>query len=65
MSDRLHPLTVSLGEARIDIEDVADLTEGQLEELGSEALLLITQIEDLAFELAMLAEDKFSNTRYC
>lgn len=64
MSDRIHPLTVSLGEARLDIEDVSTLNEVELEQLGSEAKLLIKQIEDLAFQLAMLAEEKFENTRY-
>lgn len=65
MSDRIHPLQVSLGEAKVDIEDVASLSEAELESLGSEAKLLIEQIEDAAFQLAMLAEDKFENTRYC
>ena len=65
MSDRIHTLQVSLGEAKVDIEDVASLSEAELESLGSEAKLLIEQIENAAFQLAMLAEDKFENTRYC
>jgi hypothetical protein len=65
MSDRNHSLTVSLGETRLDIEDVSQLSEADLESLGTEAKLLIDQIEDLSFQLAMLAEEKFENTRYC
>ena len=65
MSDRNHSLTVSLGEARLDIEDVSQLSEADLESLGTDAKHLIDQIEDLAFQLAMLAEEKFENTRYC
>jgi cell division protein FtsB len=63
--DRQVHLTISLGEALTDIEDVCLLSEAELEQLGSEATDLINQIEDLASQLAMLAEDKYHNTRYC
>jgi len=65
MSERSFPLSTSLGEASVDVLDVLELTEGELEDLGSDAKHLIKQLEDLAFELAMLAEDKYHNTRYC
>lgn len=65
MSERQHELQTSLGEARVDIEDVSCLNEVELEALGSEAASLIQQIEDLSFELAMLAETNGHSTRYC
>ena len=58
-------LPTCLREAMIDISDVSKLSEAELESLGPKAKALVLQIEDLAWELAMLAEMNDFATRVC